>query len=102
MNKIRIYFDYRCFPVWIYNDKGELIDNDLPKEVRNDKQVDDAFVEIQNIYDSLFINNSNEFKYIGFNSATDRDEYLKMVDEAVNLLKTKLGNLYVVEKMIKL
>ncbi len=100
MKKIKIYLDYLCFPVWIYNDDGELINNDLPKELSKDKEVDDVFVEIQNIYNNLFLNSSTEFKYIGFSTELDRQKYLKMIDDAVNILKSKLDNLYVIEKKI--
>lgn len=89
MQKIKIYLDYRCFPVWIYNN-GELICNDLPKELSEDKEVDNVFVEIQNIFDSLFLDSPTEFKYIGFNSESDRQRYLKMIDDAVILVETKL------------
>ncbi len=99
MLKIKIYLDYRCFPVWIYNN-GELISNDLPKELSEDKEVDNAFVEIQNIYDSLFLNNSTEFKYIGFSSESDKQRYIKMIDDAVSLIEAKLGDSYAIEKKI--
>ncbi|AKA70510.1 hypothetical protein [Clostridium scatologenes] len=101
MKKIKIYLDYKCFPIWIYNDKGELIGNDLPKELADDKQADEVFVKIQNIYDNLFINDLIEFKYIGFSSEIDREGYLKMIDDAVKLLKIKLGDLYVIEEKIE-
>lgn len=101
MKKIKIYFDYQCFPIWIYDNNGELIGNDLPKELIDDKQVEDAFVNIQSIYDSLFTDNTIEFKYIGFSSETEREEYLKIVDDAVNLLKIKLGDLYIIEKRVE-
>ncbi|WP_099192867.1 hypothetical protein [Tepidibacter mesophilus] len=100
MKKIKIYLDYHCFPVWVYNDNGELIRNDLPKELSEDKEVDDAFVEIQNMYDDLFLDNSIEFKYIGFSSELDKQKYLKMIDNAVNLIKSKLGNSYNIEKKV--
>lgn len=100
MKKIRIYLDYRCFPLWIYDDNGDLLDNDLPKELLEDKEVDDAFVEIQNVYDSLFLDNSTEFRYIGFSNISDKERFIKMIDEAVNLIVFKLGDSYVIEKEI--
>lgn len=100
MQKIKIYLDYHCFPVWIYDDTGELINNDLPNELLGDKEVDDAFVEIQNIYDGLFLDNSTEFKYIGFKNESDRQEFLKMIEHAISLIKVKLGDTYIIEKKI--
>lgn len=68
-------------PVWIYNENGELIDNDLPKELSTDEDIDNAFVEIH-IYDGLFLNNSTEFRYIGFKSESDKQRFLKKLDES--------------------
>lgn len=36
MKKIRILLDYRCCPIWVFDEKGELMRNDLPDELRND------------------------------------------------------------------
>ncbi|MCI6202488.1 MAG: hypothetical protein MR663_00995 [Lachnospiraceae bacterium] len=30
MKVIKIKFEYGCFPVWIYGEDNELIENDLP------------------------------------------------------------------------
>ena len=30
MKVIKIKFEYGCFPVWIYDENNELIENDLP------------------------------------------------------------------------
>lgn len=100
MKKIKIYLDYRCFPLWIYDDNEDLVDNDLPKELSEDKEVDDAFVEIQNVYDSLFLDNSTEFRYIGFINDSDKDKFIEMIDDAVSLIESKLGDAYVIEKKI--
>jgi hypothetical protein len=100
MKKIKIYLDYRCFPLWIYDDNEDLVDNDLPKELSEDKEVEDAFVEIQNVYDSLFVDNLTEFRYIGFSNDSDKDKFIEMIDDAVSLIESKLGDGYVIEKKI--
>lgn len=35
MKKIKILLDYHCYPLWVYNEHGELIDNDIVDELRN-------------------------------------------------------------------
>ena len=102
MQKLKIYLDYRCFPVWIYDDNDELINNDLPKELSGDKEIDNAFVEIQNIYDGLFLDTSTEFKYIGFKSELDKQKFLKIIEDAISLIKIKLGDSYIIEKKINI
>ena len=101
MLKIKIYLDYHCYPVWVYNEKGELIDNNLPEELVNDKEIDEAFVKIQNVYDGLFIDNSTEFSYIGFSNEYKKEEYLKMIGRAVNLIKSKLCESYEFEDKVE-
>lgn len=102
MQKVKIYLDFRCFPVWIYDDNDELINNDLPKELSGEKEIDDAFVEIQNIYDGLFLDNPTEFKYIGFKSELDKQKFLKIIEDAISLIKIKLGDSYIIEKKINI
>lgn len=100
MGKIKIYLDYHCYPVWVYNEKGELIDNNLPEELINDNEVDEAFTRIQDIYDSLFIDNSTEFDYKGFSKEDEKEEFLKMTESAIKLIMAKLGTTYVVENKV--
>lgn len=40
MEKIKIELDYKCFPVWIYNDNNELVTNDLPEYLIGDETID--------------------------------------------------------------
>lgn len=101
MRRIKIYLDYHCFPVWIYDDNGDLLDNDLPKELSKDMKVDNAFVEIQNVYDGLFLDNSTEFRYIGFSNESDKERFIKMIDDAVSLIASRLGDSYIIEKEIE-
>ena len=98
MNKMLIKLEYGCFPIWIYDDKGKLLINDLPWELSGEKDIDDSFMEIQNIYDSLFIVDSIEIKYIGFNSELEKNNFLDLIENSINLIKMKIGNLYVFEK----
>ncbi len=58
MEKIKIELDYKCFPVWIYNDNNELETNDLPEYLIGDETIDYIFVEIQKTYDNLFVDNN--------------------------------------------
>lgn len=102
MSKIKVYLDYQCFPIWVYDDNGILIDNVLPKELEEDKNVEDSLIEIQNIYDGFFIDNAIEFKFIGFRSEPDRLNFLTKIDDAINLLKIKVGDLYSIENKINI
>jgi hypothetical protein len=98
MNKMVIKLEYGCFPMWIYDDNGELQINDLPWELSGEKDIDDSFIEIQNIYDSLFIVDAVGLKYIGFKSESEKSDFLESIENAINLIKMKIGNLYIFEK----
>ena len=52
MKVIKIKFEYGCFPVWIYGENNELIENDLPPYLIGDSDIDPKFLNIQKIYDS--------------------------------------------------
>ena len=34
--EIRLMLEYECYPLWIYDEKGFLIDNDLIDEIKKD------------------------------------------------------------------
>lgn len=97
MKKIKISLEYKCFPVWIYDEDNKLIDNDLPSELIGDPEIDPLFVHIQDVFDSLFLNDKKEFKYIGFKTAEQRQLFLEEVSSSVRLLTNKLGSEYMIE-----
>ena len=94
---IKIKFDYMCFPVWIYNENNELKTNDLPDYLIGDKIIDTMFVELQNIYNSLFIDDMEKFEFKGFLSDEDKNNFLNRVSYAVNLLTQKVNKSTIIE-----
>ena len=53
MKVIKIKFEYGCFPVWIYGENNELIENDLPPYLIGDSDIDPRFLNIQKIYEEI-------------------------------------------------
>lgn len=96
MLKLRISLEYGCFPVWII-DNGDIIDNALPESILNDLRIVSLFTSIQKEYESLFINNSIEFKYIGFVDNDLKNKFIYKVEEAIKLLTAKIKDLYIIE-----
>ena len=92
MEKIKIELDYKCFPVWIYNDNNELETNDLPEYLIGDETIDPIFVELQKTYDNLFVDNKVDFKFVGFTSVEEKNKFLDRIIYAYNLLKEKVKN----------
>lgn len=102
MEKIKIKFEYLCFPVWLYDENDNLIDNELPSSLIGDVEVDPAFVSLQEKFDSLFKNDGIEFEYVGFNNTTLKNEFLKKLDSAIKLLEEKVGDKYVIENCLNI
>lgn len=98
MKIIRIKLEYGCFPVWIYSENNELIENDLPPYLIADTDIDPLFVHVQEIFDSLFLNNEKEFKCIGFRDQEQRALFIKELFTAIDLLKHKLNHEYIIDE----
>lgn len=102
MNIIKIILEYQCYPMWIYNTQGELIDNDLVDELQSDKQLDNLLIDIQNIYDGLFEDDSINFEYKGFPNEEEKMIFLNKVNNAVSLIKEKVGDKYLIENKVEI
>lgn len=102
MKKIRFMFDYHCSPIWIYDDKGELICNGFSDELEKENEIAQLTNELADEYDSLFENNETAFEYKGFSSEEDKQFFLKKTNIAVALIKSRLGNNYIVESRVDL
>jgi len=100
MRKIRILLEYRCYPVWIYNEKGEIVLNDLPDELRNEIDIQNLLNDIQAIYDSLFIDNKIEFRYKGLDNEVEEKELLSKLTKVIQLIESKIGNTYKIENSV--
>ncbi len=97
MKVIKIKFEYGCFPVWVYGENDELVENDLPPYLIGDSDIDPKFVRIQEVYDSLYLDDGKEFKYIGFKENEEKESFFRELRLAINLLKDKLNDEYIIE-----
>lgn len=92
--KIAISLEYRCFPVWFYDENNELIENDLPEDIKDNSQINSLCDDIQRTYDSLYIDNDIELSYRGFESEADRESFAKKLTELKTLLREAAGDKY--------
>jgi hypothetical protein len=102
MEKIKIKFEYQCFPIWLYDNNNNLIDNELPSNLVGDAVIDTLFVNLQEVFDSLFINDGIEFKYVGFIQENLKHEFIQQLDNAIIILKERIGNRYIIENCLNL
>jgi hypothetical protein len=102
MKTLRIALEYNCYPVWILDSNGEIIDNDLPAPIRSNKELDDLFLKIQEIFDSCFVDTPKEFTTHGFNSEEEKASFLELVNQADAWLKREADGMFIVENHVKL
>ena len=65
IKKIRIMLEYNTYCLWLYNEDDEIIDNDNPPEWRDDEELTGAFMAVSDLYDTFFIEDDKEFRYVG-------------------------------------
>lgn len=94
--KLRLLLDYHCYPVWLYDEKDQIVDTLLPEELRDDIELDAKFDSLQSRYDALFIDNAHEFSYIGFESESQKQAFLQDWDSAVRELRQKTNGRYII------
>ena len=96
MKKIKFMYEYKCFPLWLYDNKDELIGCELPEELKTDINLKRLLESLQDEYDALFIDNEIEFDFVGFKNTTDRQSFIDKTTEAISILRDKLDKLYII------
>jgi len=97
MNTLKYSLEYHCYPIWNYDANGELIDNDLPDELRNDQELDSLLLKVQEIFDGLFVDTSTEFSSHSFRTETDRQDFLSELLLSVKILQQRYGDRYLID-----
>ena len=94
IKKIRVMLDYGCYPIWLYNEDGDLIDTLLPDELRENKELDLKFDNLQERYEALFINNSREFSFVGFKTEEEKKKFISDWKQAIHDLENATTGKY--------
>lgn len=94
IKQIRLTLEYNTYCIWLYNQNGEIIDNDNPPEWDDDKELTDAFMAVSDLYDTFFINNKKEFRYIGCPNEETRNQLRNLISHAINVLTAKNNGKY--------
>ena len=99
MKRIVIKLEYKCFPMWIYDD-AILLKNDLIDDLRADTTIDESLTDIQNTYDALFIDDGIEFCYKGFSSEKEKTIFKRAIENATEYIESKGGDRYIIDQEI--
>ncbi len=97
MKTIKLMLSYGCYPIWIYDENGELEKNEIADELAGDTHIVRALVQIQETYNKLFINNEFVFEYIGLSNTQEREDFIRLWNETVEMSQNKIGIAYRVE-----
>ena len=97
MKTIKIMLEYKCFPTWIYDENDIFVDNDLPEDIAQNKELDAKLVKLQEIFDSLYIDTPSEFSSRGFKSFNERAEFISLLFECKDILEKQYGSVYKIE-----
>lgn len=77
---LRLLLEYGQEPLWWYDDNGGVIDVGLIPEWEGDKGLADLMYQLSDEYDALFVNNSQEFSYIGFKDEQHQHSFFALAD----------------------
>ena len=94
ISKIRVMLEYGCYPVWLYDEAGDIIDTLLPEELQSNIELDHKFDDLQDRYEALFINTEKEFSYLGFASQEEKEHFLADWQQAVDELIVAVNGKY--------
>ena len=97
---IRIMLEYNTYCLWLYNENGEIIDNDNPPEWDDDPELTDAFMAVSDLYDTFFIDNKQEFRYVGCPNEETRLKLRELIENAIKILEQKNQGKYIIRNDI--
>lgn len=94
IKKNRLLLEYNTYCVWLYDENDEIIDNDIPPEWNDDQELTNAFMTVSDIYDTFFIDNEKEFRYIGCKSTDTLCNLENAITRAVEMITIKNNGKY--------
>lgn len=97
MRAIKIQLEYKCYPVWLYDDDGIVEDTALPPELSDDRELDDRFRSIQERFDATYVDTPTVFYNRGFATPEEEADFSSDLAAAVALLAEKCPEGYLLE-----
>lgn len=87
--------------MWIYDEQGELVENDLAEELKHEIEIKRLLEKMQTTFDGLFEDNETVFHYRGFGQEKDKEVFNQYVEKVIALIKEKVGGKYLIENRIR-
>lgn len=101
MKTIKIQLEYKCYPVWVYDEDGFVEEASLPLELAEDIGLHEKFKSIQDRFDATYVETSTEFYRQGFPSPAEEASFESDLAAAVAELAKKRPEGYLLEKSIE-
>lgn len=102
LKTLKLALEYRCFPIWVYDEQDTLMANDSPEEIKTNKEMDDKLILLQEKYNNLFIDDGVHFQYIGFKNTSDKQSLENSIREIYVEIKSLIKDTYQIENLITL
>jgi hypothetical protein len=97
VKKVRFLIEYGCFPLWPAEEStGFFYGPGAPVEVKARPELMSDLEQIEDIWNSLFIDNEIEFRWKGFDSEDDKQAFVMLVRETVRKLHEALDGKYII------
>ena len=94
--------EYNTYCIWLYDENDQIVDNDNPPELEDDEELTNAFMAVSDLYDSFFIDNDREFRYVGCPNEQTRETLKGLIAHAVDILTVKTNGKYIIQNDIDL
>ncbi|MDO4680675.1 MAG: hypothetical protein Q4A55_05430 [Aerococcus sp.] len=94
METLGMALEYGQYPIWLLDSQGLIIDNITAEELGLDEALSSKIRSMQDMYDSLFINNKVAFTYTGENQPETVIAIKACYVEVANAVKDQLGSMY--------
>lgn len=102
MKTLKVQLEYKCYPVWIYDEDGNVEDTALPAELANDRALDERFKSLQDRFDATYVDTATDFYSKGFESSEGEAVFKSDLRSAVAELAKKCPEGYVLKKTSEL
>ena len=78
--------EYHCWTLWLYDEHGIFVDNVIPEEFHQNKELMAALTGLQEQFDALYLDTPKEFTYLGFADEAAKKRFVETSYRAYELL----------------
>jgi hypothetical protein len=82
MKTIKLSLEYGAWPLWLLDEKGQVIDTAMPEEWADEKNLESLLDELQRLHESQFVDDGKAFECRGFADENEKKRSLALLQEA--------------------